>query len=77
MEGIYRRMWIQTELLSLYFNLRDQWFLGSKHAFNGLKENDTVAYDLFRTVYMNPNDLNALNQLAQHIVVTDSACPKD
>lgn len=68
MEGIYRRMWIQTELLSVYFNLRDQWFLGSKYAFKCLQENDKVAFDLFQLVYMNPNDLKALNQLAQYVV---------
>lgn len=52
-EGNYRKTWLATDLIEIYFNIRNVWYLGSKNAFTWLKENDNSAYILFDNLYKN------------------------
>ncbi|UXI02377.1 nucleotidyltransferase domain-containing protein [Photobacterium sp. TY1-4] len=66
-EGMYRRCWLQLELLEVYFHLRDQWFLGPKKSFQLLKDKNPVGYQLFFNSYQAPTDLKKLQLLANHV----------
>ena len=39
-EGKYRKIWLLNDLLSIYFILRDKWYLGPKESFAYLKINE-------------------------------------
>ncbi|PCM44036.1 nucleotidyltransferase family protein [Marinobacter sp. ANT_B65] len=62
-EGNHRRAGLQYNLLETYFILRDKWFFGAKSSLSWLKENDLIAFELFRNVYQNPDDYEALKEL--------------
>ncbi|EJG0042275.1 nucleotidyltransferase domain-containing protein [Vibrio parahaemolyticus] len=68
LDGNYRRTWLQYELLSLYFEVRGLWFLGSKKSFNYLKSQDKSTYDLFVQMYHEPNNLDVLRRLAAIVI---------
>lgn len=57
-EGQYRLHWLLTDILPIYFDLIDRWYLGSKESFAWLKENDDEAYNLFERLYADSSDLN-------------------
>ncbi|UTV28789.1 nucleotidyltransferase domain-containing protein [Photobacterium atrarenae] len=71
-EGMYRRCWLQLELLEIYFQLRGQWFFGPKKSLQYLKSKDPVAYHLFSDTYRMPTDLKKLQLLAHHVITIDS-----
>lgn len=65
-EGNYRRSWLQYDLLETYFLLRDKWFFGAKSSLSWLKANDTIAFELFESIYKFPDDYEALKRLTQY-----------
>ncbi|CAG9295935.1 hypothetical protein CEDIAZO_01069 [Celerinatantimonas diazotrophica] len=67
LEGNYRRCWLQTDLLEIYFQMRRLWFLGPKKSFKYLKQHDQAAYNLFSTMYENNNNLEMLKEVAQYV----------
>jgi hypothetical protein len=67
LDGNYRRIWLQFELLSLYFEIRGLWFLGHKKSFSYLCEHDSEAYVLFKTMYSSPKSNTCLRKLANHV----------
>jgi hypothetical protein len=46
-EAGYRQVWLLTELLPRYFQLRGQWYLGPRRAFETLAEHDPEARRAF------------------------------
>ena len=72
-EGNFRRTWLPVALLEIYFQLRNEWYLGSKQSFNWLQENDTEGFSLFNAAFLTPNDLDAIKRLAHHVVNIDLA----
>ncbi len=57
-EGMYRLNWLLTELLPIYFEVVDQYYLGSKAAFEWLKVNDPEVFHKFEKVYQQPTKVN-------------------
>ncbi len=53
-EGNFRKIWLANDLLELYFNVRNIWYLGSKKSFIWFKNNDLESYHLFDNLYKNP-----------------------
>ncbi|CAM3829780.1 nucleotidyltransferase domain-containing protein [Parendozoicomonas haliclonae] len=67
-EGNYRQVWLQFELLEIYFQLRDLWYFGPKKSFVWLQDNDPLAYQLFKAGYESPADSSKLKTLAAYII---------
>lgn len=57
-EGNYRKTWLANDLLEIYFNVRNIWYLGSKKSFVWLKTNDPFTYDLFDKLYKETSLIN-------------------
>lgn len=76
-EGMYRRCWLQLELLEIYFQLRNKWFFGPKKSLQLLKDNDPVAYQLFSDIYQDPKDLKKLQLLARYVTTLGSCEDKE
>ncbi len=70
-EARYRRTWLPCSLLEIYFELRDQWYLGSKQSFAWLKQNDVSTYRLFQDAFTDPTDLRILNKLVKATIPTE------
>jgi predicted nucleotidyltransferase len=68
LDGDYRRVWLQFQLLEIYFQLRGKWFLGHKKSFEYLLENDRQVYDLFVQVYADSTNVDQLHKLANGVV---------
>lgn len=52
-EGNYRRNWLLVDSLEIYFQLKGIWFFGPKKSLAWIRENDTIAYELFDQAYVN------------------------
>jgi predicted nucleotidyltransferase len=68
LDGQYRRIWLQFQLLEIYFQLRGKWFLGHKKSFLYLQENDLPGYELFVQVYADVTDYEKLRELTIYVV---------
>jgi predicted nucleotidyltransferase len=68
LDGQYRKVWLQFQLLEIYFQLRGKWFLGHKKSFEYLLENDRQVYDLFVQVYADSTNVDQLHKLANGVV---------
>jgi len=68
LDGNYRRTWLQFELLEIYFEIRDLWYLGSKKSFKYLQQHDQPVFNLFEKVYKEPLNLALLSALAKQVV---------
>ncbi|MEJ6078971.1 nucleotidyltransferase domain-containing protein [Vibrio sp. 1-Bac 57] len=68
LEGNFRKVRLQSDLLQTYFLLRDMWYLGPKHSFSWLKENDLIALELFKSTYEEPQNIEKLKQLAAFVM---------
>lgn len=66
----YRRTWLQFELLELYFELRNLWFLGHKKSFAYLAEHDETGLALFESMYNLHEDYSAMKAVAEHVMQT-------
>lgn len=69
-EAKYRRTWLPCELLEIYFNLRNLWYLGSKQSFAWLEENDSTTYLFFDKAFSDPTDLKVLSDLVSAVINT-------
>ena len=68
LEGNYRRVWLQYDLIESYFALRKKWYLGPKEAFKWLSENDPTSYALF-DLALKPNAaLTDIKRLAEKVL---------
>lgn len=76
-EARYRRTWLPCELLEIYFNLRNLWYLGSKQSFSWLEENDFEAYQLFDKAFSDPTDMRVLNRLVSATIDTEQVQAMD
>jgi hypothetical protein len=47
-EGDHRRAWLQFELLQIYFQLRNLWYLGSKESLDWISRHDPAAFEAFK-----------------------------
>jgi predicted nucleotidyltransferase len=68
LDGQYRKVWLQFQLLEIYFQLRGKWFLGHKKSFEYLRKNDLKVFDLFEQVYADKMDFDKLHKLASAVV---------
>ncbi len=68
LDGNYRRIWLQHELLEMYFEIRGMWYLGSKKSFSYLNKHDKPLYSLFDQMYREPLNLNLLSEVAKRVV---------
>lgn len=66
--GAYRRIWLQRELLKIYFEMRDLWYFGPKRALIYLDQNDQRVYKMFDEAYRDPSNLNTLTTLANEVI---------
>ncbi|PEB51450.1 DNA polymerase III subunit beta [Bacillus pseudomycoides] len=67
-EGNYRYHWLLVDSLSIYFSLKDIWYLGPKQSLKWLYENEREVYVLFDRV-LGPNaETENINQLVEHIM---------
>ncbi|MEH7459827.1 hypothetical protein V7183_22245 [Bacillus sp. JJ1127] len=67
-EGNYRYHWLLVDSLSIYFSLKDIWYLGPKQSLKWLYENEREVYVLFDRV-LGPNaEMENINQLVEHIM---------
>ena len=76
-EAKYRRTWLPCELLEIYFNLRNRWYLGSKQSFVWLEENDLTTYRLFDSAFSDPADLLVLRELVSAVTNTEQVQAMD
>ena len=67
-EGNFRRHWLLNDLLSCYFKLRDQWYLGPKESFKWRKENDLPTYDAFSIALMPDAEIEHVELLIQCVL---------
>lgn len=58
LEGMYRKNWLLTEILPIYFEINGLFYLGSKDSFRHLRENDSVGFEVYKTMYENPDSKN-------------------
>ena len=68
MDGHYRRTWLQHDLLEIYFEIRDLWFLGSKKSFSYLRQHDQSMLSLFDKMYKDPLNIDLLTVVAKRVV---------
>lgn len=68
LEGRFREIWLLSEMLPIYFELNDRYYLGSKESFEWLKSNDIEAYKLFEQMYYEPNGIN-ISKLIEHMKI--------
>lgn len=68
LDGQYRKVWLQFQLLEIYFQLRGKWFLGHKKSFEYLRKNDLEVFTLFEQVYADTTDVEKLHKLADLVV---------
>jgi hypothetical protein len=66
-EGNYRFHWMLKDSLEIYFELKGLWYLGPKKAFNWLRENDEIAYNLFKNVLVKGGEKNNIEQLLEYL----------
>jgi len=69
-ESSYRRYWLAVDLLQIYFDLRGQWYFGSKKSLAWLRERDSIGYHLFSQVYNHSIRLDDLSKLAEYVTDT-------
>lgn len=67
-EGNYRRIWLQFDLLSMYFQLRNRWYLGPKAALRWLSENDPEIFALFEEALRPGSSDKDIERLARAVV---------
>ncbi len=67
-EGNYRQQWLLVDLLPIYFQLRNKWYMGSKKSFQWLKINDEKAFKLFDIALKAPQDHQAAICLAKYVI---------
>ena len=67
-EARYRQTELLYTLLEIYFELRQQWFLGSKQSFHWLQQHDPSVYQLFERALYHPADLNCLGPLIDAVI---------
>lgn len=68
LEGNFRRVWLQHDLLEMYFYLRGRWFLGPKEGFAWLAVNDFQTLNLFERSLQNPTCIEDLDLLSQRVL---------
>ena len=66
-ESLYRLYWLAVDLLKIYFDLRGQWYFGSKKSLAWLREHDTIGYQLFSRVYNPSIKFDDLGKLAEYV----------
>jgi predicted nucleotidyltransferase len=66
-EGNYRYYWMLKDSLEIYFELKGLWYLGPKKAFNWLKENDNLAYNLFKNALAKDVNKKEVEQLLEYL----------
>jgi hypothetical protein len=66
-ESLYRLYWLAVDLLQIYFDLRGQWYFGSKKSLDWLREHDAVGYQLFSQVYNHSMRFDDLGKLAEYV----------
>lgn len=69
-EGNYRRLWLQFNLLEDYFAFRKLWYRGPKESFLWLKEHDPQAYRLFNDALSSDFMLESLQKLGRYVAST-------
>ncbi len=67
LEGNYRFHWMLKDSLEIYFELKDQWYLGPKKSFRWLKQNDPEGYHLIQMVLNEPNVCNHVTEWINYI----------
>lgn len=67
-EGNYRRLWLANDLLPLYFEWRNLWYLGPKTSFKWLKTNDENVYKMFELLYSDPQNEEYLRTAINNII---------
>ena len=71
-EAHHRRVWLQVELLEIYFQLRDRWFRGPKESFLWLRNNDPETWQAFQRA-LDTGTLDSLALLAQRVLSTGAS----
>jgi predicted nucleotidyltransferase len=66
-ESLYRRYWLAVDLLQIYFDLRGQWYFGSKKGLAWLREHDSIGYQLFSQVYNHNIRIEDLGKLSEYV----------
>jgi Nucleotidyltransferase domain len=74
-ESLYRRYWLAVDLLQIYFDLREQWYFGSKKSLAWLKEHDSIGYQLFSQVYNHGIRFDDLCKLSEHVTEIQGLVP--
>lgn len=69
LEGNFRRVWLQHDLLEMYFSLRGRWYLGPKEGFAWLAAKDLQTLELFETSLQSPTCIENLNLLSQRVLL--------
>jgi predicted nucleotidyltransferase len=67
-EGNYRRLWLQFDLLNMYFQLRNQWYLGPKASFQWLAQNNPAVFALFEQAIRPGSTDEDIQRLARAVV---------
>ena len=68
LESRYRRNWLLTDLLELYFVFRGKWYLGPKDAFHYLKESDPSSYALFDRALRSDAGIDCVRELGTKVL---------
>lgn len=70
-EGNYRKIWLAKDLLEMYFNIRNKWFLGSKKSILYLEKNDPETFSLFDKMYKSDCDLELIKLIIDKVFNQD------
>lgn len=67
-EGNFRRVWLQFDLLENYFAFRKLWYLGPKESFRWLSKNDPETLSAYEAVLRPNSTLAELTRLAELVL---------
>jgi predicted nucleotidyltransferase len=72
LEGRYRTLWLLHLALEYYFELRGEWYRGSKESLSWLEKNDPRFLAKFQTALKDPFDNEALTAAIHAVIPNDS-----
>lgn len=67
LDADFRRLWLLTELLRFWFELRGMHYLGPKRSLAHLAAERPDAHALFQAAYRAPHNNHAVDALAEHV----------
>lgn len=65
LEGNYRKVWLVKDLLEIYFELKNMWYMGPKKSLKWLEKYGKTEFKLFEALYFSPLDEGKLEAVVE------------